>query len=223
MFHIAIEGNDFTGKTVLWRALKDEYEKDGVIFTREPGSTFDKFSQDIRETIFRYGEDVDPYARQFGMLTSRIQQDSKLKGPVDFKDRTYWSTRNYFARDVHNAEELAEMEDLIIRLIKKGKLTPPNILIYLTVSFEEAVRRKTAVGQRADDDFMDEAVGIRSMFEEMDELYKNSIDWMRSTMEEQHVFMEINTNGKTTAQIMEQIKHVVIDNIPDLRRALIGA
>jgi len=145
-FNIGIEGGDGAGKDTLIERLKEDYEKSGVVFTREPGGT--PYGEEMRIVLLesKHAKQSDDLTRLLGYYMARRDLMKNLIIPALSKGQSIISGRNAMSSFVYNATD-AELKKLFWILYNAvlGDYAP-DFYIFLDITPETSLKRKRNPG-----------------------------------------------------------------------------
>ncbi len=135
---VTLEGLDGSGKTTVWRQLKDHYPE--AIFTREPT---DSWYGDVVERSLA-DEEADPVAELFLYCADHADHLARTIRPALEADRLVVADRYIDSRVAYQGVTLAgtlEEPAAYIRSIHEPISPTPDLTCYLRVDVETAVTR----------------------------------------------------------------------------------
>lgn len=145
-FNIGIEGGDGAGKDTLIERLKGDYEKSGVVFTREPGGT--PYGEEMRIILLesKHSKQSDDLTRLLGFYMARRDLMKNLIIPALSKGQDVISGRNAMSSFIYNAttEELKKLFWILYEAVL-GEYKP-DLYILLDISPETSLKRKSNAG-----------------------------------------------------------------------------
>lgn len=136
---IVFEGLDLSGKSTLIRHLKDK--KANFVYTREPGGTKCELAESIRDFVLSYPTVMDPITEAYLFAASRAAHVNEInewlsKGNTVVCDRFLYSSLYYqgVMKEL-GVDKVKEINQNAVRDLV------PDLIIYVTVSEEERMRR----------------------------------------------------------------------------------
>lgn len=144
--NIGIEGGDGAGKDTLIERLKGDYEKLGVIFTREPGGT--PYGEEMRIVLLesKNSKQSDDLTRLLGYYMARRDLMKNLIIPALSKGQSTISGRNAMSSFVYNAtnDELKKLFWILYKAVLGDYA--PDFYIFLDITPETSLKRKRNPG-----------------------------------------------------------------------------
>ncbi len=138
--YIVFEGIDFVGKTTQIEKLKKEFPD--FIYTREPGGT--QFGKKVRDILLHDDFALHHFSEFLLFLADRSEHYRRVlkpnleAGKVVISDRSIISGMAY-AKSNGGVEE----ETILDMNLMSVEKTLPNLVIFLTISRDELIRRKS--------------------------------------------------------------------------------
>ncbi|HIC09736.1 MAG TPA: dTMP kinase [Campylobacterales bacterium] len=138
--YIVFEGIDFVGKTTQIEKLKKEFPD--FIYTREPGGT--QFGKKVRDILLHDDFALHHFSEFLLFLADRSEHYRRVlkpnleAGKVVISDRSIISGMAY-AKSNGGIEE----ETILDMNLMSVEKTLPNLVIFLTISRDELMRRKS--------------------------------------------------------------------------------
>ncbi len=138
--YIVFEGIDFVGKTTQIEKLKKEFPD--FIYTREPGGT--QFGKKVRDILLHDDFALHHFSEFLLFLADRSEHYRRVlkpnleAGKVVISDRSIISGMAY-AKSNGGVEE----ETILDMNLMSVENTLPNLVIFLTISRDELMRRKS--------------------------------------------------------------------------------
>ena len=138
--YIVFEGIDFVGKTTQIEKLKNEFPN--FIYTREPGGT--QFGKKVRDILLHDDFALHHFSEFLLFLADRSEHYRRVlkpnleAGKVVISDRSIISGMAY-AKSNGGVEE----ETILDMNLMSVEKTLPNLVIFLTISRDELIRRKS--------------------------------------------------------------------------------
>ena len=146
---LTLEGLDGSGKTTVWRALRDRHP--GAVFTREPTDSW--YGEAVARSIA--DDDADPLAELFLYTADHADHLSRVVRPALAEGSLVVSDRYSDSRIAYQAATLAgHLDDpfAYVRSIHEPFSRPPDATLYLDVDPETAAERSGGTNkfERAD-------------------------------------------------------------------------
>jgi dTMP kinase len=136
---LTLEGLDGSGKTTVWRALRDRFPS--AVFTREPTDSW--YGETVARSID--DDDADPLAELFLYTADHADHLSRVIRPALAEDSLVVSDRYTDSRIAYQAATLADapIGDPLsyVRSIHEPFSRPPDATLYLDVDPETGVDR----------------------------------------------------------------------------------
>jgi dTMP kinase len=146
---LTLEGLDGSGKTTVWRALRDRYP--AAVFTREPTDSW--YGEAVARSIA--DDDADPLAELFLYTADHADHLARVIRPALADGSLVVSDRYSDSRIAYQAATLAgRLDDPVryVRSIHEPFSRPPDVTLYLDVDPDTAARRSGGTNkfERAD-------------------------------------------------------------------------
>jgi dTMP kinase len=146
---LTLEGLDGSGKTTVWRALRDRYPD--AAFTREPTDSW--YGEAVARSIA--DDDADPLAELFLYTADHADHLSRVIRPALAEGSFVVSDRYSDSRIAYQAATLADHLDdpfAYVRDLHEPFSRPPDATLYLDVDPETAAERSGGTNkfERAD-------------------------------------------------------------------------
>jgi dTMP kinase len=146
---LTLEGLDGSGKTTVWRALRDRYPD--AAFTREPTDSW--YGEAVARSIA--ADDADPLAELFLYTADHADHLSRVIRPALAEGSFVVSDRYSDSRIAYQAATLADHLDdpfAYVRDLHEPFSRPPDATLYLDVDPETAAERSGGTNkfERAD-------------------------------------------------------------------------
>jgi dTMP kinase len=146
---LTLEGLDGSGKTTVWRALRDRYP--AAVFTREPTDSW--YGEAVARSIA--DDDADPLAELFLYTADHADHLSRVVRPALAEGSFVVSDRYSDSRIAYQAATLAASLDdpfEYVRSIHDPFSRPPDATLYLDVDPDTAAERSGGTNkfERAD-------------------------------------------------------------------------
>ena len=146
---LTLEGLDGSGKTTVWRALRDRYPD--AVFTREPTDSW--YGETVARSIA--DDDADPLAELFLYAADHADHLSRVIRPALAEGSLVVSDRYSDSRVAYQAATLADHLDdpfAYVRDLHEPFSRPPDATLYLDVDPETAAERSGGTNkfERAD-------------------------------------------------------------------------
>ena len=190
---IAFEGGDGVGKTTQSTRLVNYLKEKGhdTIYTKEPGG----YSKDIRQIILDLIARKEEESRIALLFTAERMLHNVYKiepaleeGKIVVSDRYFYSTVAYQGTSV-------PMQDVLRLNLEAGKVRIPDIVIYIDLSPEEAVRRAKVRGKT-----------IRYEEVEFQEKFRENFRKLLETRPEMRIIDGRGSREEVFARVLEVLK-----------------
>ena len=135
---LTLEGLDGSGKTTVWRALRDRHP--GAVFTREPTDSW--YGEAVARSIA--DDDADPLAELFLYTADHADHLSRVIRPALAEGSFVVSDRYSDSRIAYQAATLADHLDdpfAYVRDLHEPFSRPPDATLYLDVDPDTAAER----------------------------------------------------------------------------------
>lgn len=208
---ITFEGIDGSGKSTaldkLKKYIKQNFDVDNFVFTREPGGTGLKECEKIRELILEKENEIDPFTEALLYLSSRKMHVDRLIKPSLKKNKIILCDRFYdssFAYQGSGREiGLEKIEELNMKVLDNFK---PDYTFYFKIDFETAMNRMIKNNKELD-----------RLEQENKDFFKRSIDaydFLSKRDNERYIVIDATQSiDDVASEVIKKFNEIILNKI----------